>query len=132
MRWLYFFGLYFLQLAVSFPSFSASCHGAHDPAAVAIWLLHHWTDVFLFWGFLFATSRGEYMLHLLFLVIALAHWSTYKNRCIATVVLNRYCGWPEDQWLDSLLNRSGLRSRSDYWQFLWLGLLACNDVVHLV
>lgn len=89
-----------------------------------IYFVHHATDVFLFWAFLFLTTRGEYIFHACIVFLTVIHWLTYKNRCIATVWLNRRCGYDEDVWLDSILNRLALRTRiGEYYQIVWLGLV---------
>ncbi len=119
MRWGVFAGIYALQLLVSFPRFLQTCEGL-DTKRLVVYFTHHATDVYLFWSVLFVTSAREALLHLIFAVLVLAHWVSYDNKCIATVYLNHLCGQPEEEWLDSLLNRSGLRSVSDYYQFVWV------------
>ena len=65
------------------------------------------------------------------LVVAI-HWFSYGNRCIATVEMNRQCGYPESEWLDSFKNRLGLRSLiGDNFHFLWIGGLVAWEVLCL-
>ena len=66
------------------------------------------------------------------MAIVALHWITNDNNCIATEYMNRLCGYKEDQWLDSLKNMFDLRKYSEYFLFIWLGLLAVHDVYHIL
>ena len=118
MRW----GVYFLvlgaQLASSAPRFLQTC----DDMSIPLYLIHHALDVFLFWSVLFVTTRTEVLLHLLYAVVTFLHWISYNNRCILTVWMNRRCGYPEDVWLDSIVNRLGLRAWSEWYQIIWVSI----------
>lgn len=127
MRWVLFLAVYIVQLSVSAPEFFATCT-LLDTTTIAMYLTHHLSDVFLFWGPLFIRSRAEAALHLALIVITTTHWLSNQNRCVATVELNKRCGYDPELWLDSLLNRSGLRGLSEYYQFAWLAPAAIYDL----
>jgi hypothetical protein len=123
--------IFLIQIIVTFHKFKNTCKNP----GIQTWSLyfaHHALDVFLFWSVLFLTTRTEFFLHLLAVIIVGIHWFTYDNKCIATVIMNRMCGYPESEWLDSLKNMFGLRSYSEYFQFVWIGLLAMYDIYKLV
>jgi hypothetical protein len=42
--------------------------------------------------------------------------------------MNRECGYPDDQWLDSIKNMLGLRAINEYFHFIWMFLLAGKDL----
>ena len=97
-----------IQIFATFPKFKNTCKNP----GIQTWLLyfaHHALDVFLFWSVLFLTTRTEFFLHLLAVIIVGIHWFTYDNKCIATVIMNRMCDYPDSEWLDSLKNMFGLR-----------------------
>lgn len=127
--WLFML-FYVLQLSLSVPTFFTTCKQIDLPVLL-LYFGHHLTDVFLFWGPLFMTNNYERALHLAFVLGVIVHWFTYNNRCIATVKLNEQCGYDEDQWLDSMLNHVNLRERSEYFQFLWLGVVVAYDIYYL-
>jgi hypothetical protein len=134
MHWERFVFVYLLQIAASAPTFFSTCAAEQrfNASTLALYFIHHLTDVFLFWGVFFVSTRTEALLHLLFILITGTHWFLNGNRCIATEALNARCGYPRDAWLDSLLNRTELRRRSEYYQFLWLGVTAIYDIWKLV
>jgi hypothetical protein len=123
--------VYLLQVSLTFPNFYRRCTHLSVPS-VLLYFAHHLVDVFLFWSFLFLTSRAEFTLHFVLVLIVAAHWFTYNNRCIATVTMNRMCGFPEGDWLDSLKNRLGLRNLSEHFHFIWVGLLIVQDLYHML
>lgn len=126
-----FFVIYVLQLGITWPTFWRTCKGL-DIHTFLLYMGHHAFDVFLFWSFLFLNTRNEYMIHILLVTVVLAHWAIYNNKCILTVYMNRFCGYNEGDWLDSLKNRLGLRNTSEYFHFIWLGVLVVYDVFLLV
>lgn len=128
MRWLPFLALYILQIAASAPRFFRTCATNTDLKTRLLYFLHHLSDVFLFWGVFLTTTRVERAVHLALVFITAAHWFSYENRCVATVALNHWCGYDADAWLDSLLNAAALRERSQYYQFLWLGVAAAEQM----
>ena len=130
MRYIPFLIVYFIQLALTFPKFQATCD-RKTLYSYSLYFIHHLLDVFLFWSFLFLTTRTDYLLHILLVVIVAIHWLTYDNLCILTVIMNRQCGYPDEMWLDSLKNMLGLRTFSEYFLFIWLGVLVAYDVFML-
>jgi hypothetical protein len=130
MRWLPFVVLYILQIALSAPAFFGTC-ASLDPLNITVYFLHHLSDIFLFWGALLVTTPTEIMIHLAFIAGILIHWLMFGNRCIVSVWQNRRCGYDDNKWLDSLLNRSGLREKSEFYQFMWLGLATVYNLVRL-
>ena len=96
-----------------------------------LYFLHHAFDVFLFWAPLFLTTKFEYGVHFLSAVAVGIHWFMNGNRCVSTVVMNKWCNYPEDRWLDSLKNMLGLRSVNEYFHFIWIGALMFYDVWHV-
>ncbi len=93
-----------------------------------LYAAHHAFDVFLFWAPLFLITKLEYGLHLLFAVGIGIHWFTNDNKCIATVEMNKQCGYEEERWLDSLKNMFGVRKHFEYFHFMWIGILMAYDL----
>lgn len=130
MKWELFSLILLLQYALTLPHFVKTC----ERKTLYTWFLyifHHIFDVFLFWSFLFLTSKLEFGLHLLTLLGVVIHWFTYDNKCIITVLMNRECGYDENQWLDSLKNMLGLRNVHEYFHFIWMFALAIQDIYKL-
>jgi hypothetical protein len=121
MRWNIYLLFVALQLFVTFPRLLNTCTKL-NPVSLSLYVVHQALDVFLFWSVFFVTSAGDVYFHILYSAVALIHWITNQNRCISTVWLNQMCGYPEDEWLDSILNRLRLREWSEYYQFLWIGI----------
>lgn len=121
MRWGVYLVIVLLQLIVTFPRFLQTCEGL-DAQRLVIYVGHHISDVYLFWSPLFVTTLPEALFHLMVVILIFIHWISYNNRCIVTVYLNQLCGYPEDVWFDSMLNRSALRNISDYYQFVWISV----------
>ena len=132
MRWGIFAAVFLAQILVTAPSFMATCRRGEEFGTKALYLAHHAFDVYLFWAFLFLTRRVEFVAHIAIAVLVAIHWFTYGNKCIATVELNRQCGYPESEWLDSFKNRLGLRvCVGENFHFLWIGGLVAWEVLRL-
>jgi hypothetical protein len=127
MRWGVYGIVLGIQILVTIRRFITSCKEL-SLVAWGMYIIHHFLDVFLFWSFLFLTEPIEYILHILLVIGVAIHWFSYENRCVATVYMNRLCGFPEDEWMDSLKNMTGLRKVSEYFQFVWLGVLVLLDI----
>jgi hypothetical protein len=130
MRWFVFFLVVGIQITLTLPRFLETCE-SKTTYTWSLYVFHHLFDVFLFWSFLFLTTKFEFGLHFLMLIGVVIHWFTYDNKCIITVLMNRECGYPEDQWLDSLKNMLGLRNVNEYFHFIWMFLLAGQDIYKL-
>jgi hypothetical protein len=131
MRWGIYGIVLGIQILATIRRFISSC----KHLSITTWgmfIIHHFLDVFLFWSFLFLTESVEFILHILLVIGVAIHWFSYENRCVATVFLNRLCGFPEDEWMDSLKNMTGLRNVSEYFQFIWLGILVVLDIYYLI
>jgi hypothetical protein len=129
MRWAIFAAVFAAQLLVTSPTFLSTCRRAGDVDVQLLYLGHHALDVFLFWSFLFLTRRVEWIAHIALVVIVALHWFSYGNKCIATVMLNRACAYPEEDWLDSLKNRLGLRMTvGEHFHFVWLGAVVAWEM----
>ena len=127
MFWYIFAFIFFLQIAVTYKYFVKTCKSK----TFYTWFLyftHHMLDVFLFWSFLFLTTKTDFLIHCFILIIVVLHWSTYDNKCILTVLMNRNCGYPDEKWLDSLKNMLGLRNIYEYFNFIWMFILFWQDV----
>jgi hypothetical protein len=127
MRINIFLIIFLLQIALTFEYMRKTCKSN----TLYLWLLyitHHLLDVFLFWSFLFLTTKAEFSIHLISLIIMSIHWISYGNKCILTVFMNRECGYPEEKWLDSLKNMLGIRNISEYFHFIWVFILAAQDI----
>ncbi len=121
MKWQIFSAIFLLQIAVTYKNYITTCQNTD-------WLLyffHHILDVFLFWSILFLETSFEYKLHIVLSILVMIHWFTYDNKCIATVIMNRKCGYPEELWLDSLKNKTGL---TGYFHFWWIIALVLFDI----
>ena len=130
MNYLLYGLVYAAQLALTFPNFYRQCTRLSVPSLL-LYFAHHLVDVFLFWSFLFLTNRAEFIAHFVLVLIVATHWFMNQNRCVATVTMNRMCGFPEGDWLDSLKNRLGLRHISEYFHFIWIGALMVQDIYKL-
>jgi uncharacterized membrane protein SirB2 len=127
MRFMVFLFILCLQILVTVPRFQDSCESHASVKTMFLYITHHVLDVFLFWSFLFLTTKLEFAIHLCILIVVVAHWATHKNTCILTVWMNHFCGYPEEKWLDSLKNRLGLHHLTEYFHFVWMFLLAFQD-----
>ena len=127
MNWFLFLAVYLLQIGVTIGPFYRSCESL-DMERWLIYFGHHVLDVVLVWSFLFLTEPIEFLLHFILAIGVAIHWMTNNNECVLTVYMNSLCGYPADQWLDSLKNMLGLRALSEYFLFYWLGALLVQDV----
>lgn len=124
MRVLIFIALWAFQIFLTVREFLNTCMYP----SYLLYLFHHAFDIFLFWAPLFLVSKFEYGLHFLFALGVGIHWFTNGNKCIATVEMNKQCGYEEERWLDSLKNMFGLRSYFEYFHFAWIGILMAYDL----
>jgi hypothetical protein len=132
MRWDIFTIAVTIQLIATTPDFVQTCDACSSwPFAVSLNMFHHVFDVFLFWSFLFLTTKLDFQLHFWLAIAILIHWATYDNKCILTVILNRYCGYPEEAWFDSIKNRLGLRDISEWFHFYWIAALLLLDLYYM-
>ena len=123
MIWSIYIGIVLLQIALTYPRFSKTCLDK-DGIGVMVYILHHLLDVFVFWSFLFLTTRTEHLIHLLVILGVGLHWITNQYECIATTYMNEVCGVKRTQWLDSIVNRI----RPFYYTHaVWLLVLASYD-----
>jgi hypothetical protein len=133
MRWAAFAAVLVTQLLVTSPSFLNTCRRAADVDVQLLYFGHHALDVFLFWSFLFLTRRIEWIAHIALAAIVAVHWFSYGNKCISTVWMNQACAYPEEDWLDSLKNRLGLRMTvGENFHFVWIGAVVAWEVLRLV
>lgn len=126
MNWYIFLLVLLIQLTLTINDFINTCKNL-GLLTILIYLAHHAYDVYLFWAPLFLQRAKEYLIHAFAAIATGAHWFTYDNKCIATVILNKRCGYKEDEWLPSLKNMLGLREIIEYFQFIWMGLLVFFD-----
>jgi hypothetical protein len=131
MRVPIFLAVFLLQIAATIGHFVSTCSCLSLPSWT-VYLFHHAFDVFVFWSPLFLTKPLDFMIHLAICVITGLHWLTNNNLCFLTVYLNRRCGYPDEEWLDSLKNMLGLRRASEYFHFIWIGLLMAYDIAMLM
>jgi hypothetical protein len=131
MIWWIFGIVYGIQILLTIRRFMSTCRLLTLPIWF-IYITHHLLDVFLFWSFLFVSQRIDYWIHILMVLIVGIHWVLNDNQCIATTWMNQECGFPEDEWLDSLKNMLGFRKLSEYFLFYWLGILVIYDIYKLM
>lgn len=131
MKFIIFALIYVLQILLTFPAFQSTC-AKKTLRAYALYFSHHIFDIFLFWGPLFLVTRRELLFHIITIVLIMIHWFTYDNKCIWTVLMNRECKYPEEQWLDSIKNKLHLRQFSEYFHFIWIGGLLIYDIYQLL
>ena len=131
MRLDYFLVVFVIQIALTLPKFATTC-ATLNLENWGVYVFHHALDVYLFWSVLFLTTRLDFTLHLMSCVLVGLHWFFNNNLCVLTVYLNRKCGYNETDWLDSLKNKLGLRSLSEYFHFVWIGLLMAYDIMRLL
>lgn len=125
MRWWLYFGLVILQLAVTSPRFATTCNDTSGFGS-GVYLIHHLLDVYVFWGFLFLTTPVEHAIHAWVLLGIAIHWLTNNYECILTTEMNRLCGYPRTQWLDSIVDR--IRP-TYYTHMVWIVLAFVYDVI---
>jgi hypothetical protein len=123
MIWWIYFGIVALQLAITYPRFSQTCNSS---IGYPVYLLHHFLDVFVFWGFLFMTTKAEFRIHLVVITLIVIHWFTNNYECILTTEMNRMCGYPRKQWLDSIVDR--IRP-TYYTHTVWVVLVGIYDIM---
>lgn len=126
-----FLVFYIAQIFLSFPTFWRTCERLNFER-FAVYFAHHVLDVFLFWSPFFLITRREHIAHLIALIAVSVHWVTNNNNCIATEYMNRLCGYKNDQWLDSLKNIFDFRKYTEYFLFIWLGLLGLADIYYIL
>ncbi len=119
MHWERFALLYGLQIAITYKRHASTCQDS-STGGFTLYAIHHLLDVYLFWAPLFLETAAEWRVYLVVAPLVLIHWATNKNLCVATVVMNRRCGFPEAQGLDSLKNRVGVPPSL---QFAWIGAI---------
>ncbi len=119
--------IYLIQILLTFPTFYKTCE-RKTLYSYFLYFIHHLFDVFLFWSPFFLVTRKEFLLHIAIIVLIFIHWLTYDNKCIITVLMNRECGYPDEEWLDSLKNMLNLREVNEYFHFIWIGLLLAYDI----
>ena len=130
MNWLIFSLVFSFQIILTIPNFIKTCQSK----TFYTWFLyffHHLLDVFLFWSFLFLTNKYEFLLHFILLILIVIHWATYDNKCILTVLMNRECGYSDEKWLDSIKNRLGLTYIYEHFHYIWMLLLAIQDIYQI-
>lgn len=120
MHWGRFVLLYGLQIAVTQRAHFTTCRDS-STQGLALYAIHHALDVYLFWAPLFLVTSAEWRAYTAVAVTMLAHWATFRNRCIATVLMNRWCGFPESRSLDSLKNRIGISPTWAPFHYAWIG-----------
>jgi len=126
MNWPIFFIILLLQLALTFRDFIKTCNNL-DLVKFNIYILHHAYDIYLFWAPLFLQTPIEYAIHAFAAIATGIHWFSYDNKCIATVILNKLCGYNVNEWLPSLKNMLGLYNITEYFHFIWMSLLLGYD-----
>lgn len=127
MIWSVYLSIVALQIALTYPRFSLTCLD-DSGLGITVYVLHHFLDVFVFWSFLFLTTRREHLIHLLVILGVALHWATNNYECIATTYMNELCGYRRNQWLDSIVNRI----RPFYYtHIVWLLALATQDFVKI-
>jgi hypothetical protein len=126
-----FFFIYVLQILLTFPNFELTCE-KKTLWTYCLYFGHHLFDIFLFWAPLFLQFRNEFLIHAIAVILVMVHWFSYDNKCILTVMVNKQCGYPKEEWLDSLKNMLNLRSLSEYFQFIWIGGLFVYDIYRLM
>jgi hypothetical protein len=131
MRWSIFILIVFIQILATIGTLRKTCENL-NAEVWGLYFIHNIFDVFLFWPFLFLTLPIEFILHILIALGTAIHWISNNNRCFATVYMNRLCGYPEDMWLDSLKNMLGLRAISEYFSFIWVGLLVAYGLYRII
>jgi len=125
MIWSIYGAILLVQLAVTYPHFARTCTSAN---AIAVYLLHHMLDVYVFWGPFVLTTRAEFGIHLLTICGIALHWITNNYECVLTTAMNEMCGYPRNQWLDSLVDR--LRP-TDWTHIVWILVAAIYDVLQI-
>jgi hypothetical protein len=131
MNYIIFSFIYIIQIVLTAPTFQSSC-SKKTLWAYSLYFSHHIFDIFLFWGPLFLRSKYDFLIHAITTLLIMIHWLTYDNKCIWTVLMNRECKYPEEQWLDSLKNMIHLRDFSEYFHFIWIGGLLIYDIYQLL
>jgi hypothetical protein len=116
------------QLVITGPRFRSTCNDTTGIGSL-VYVLHHGLDVFVFWGFLFLTTRTEYAIHAMVLILVAIHWFTNNYECIFTTYMNEICGYPRSQWLDSIVNR--IRP-TYYTHTVWIVLVGIWDVFQIL
>lgn len=124
MIWPLYLGIVLFQILLTYPRFSTTCLD-DEGVGLAVYIAHHFLDVFVFWSFLFLTTRTEHLVHLLVISGVVLHWLTNNYECVATTYMNAKCGFDRRQWLDSIVNRV---KPFYYTHIVWLLALAGYDV----
>lgn len=127
MNWSIFVLIFIFQIALTIRNLYNTC-AKRGFYLWFIYTLHHLFDIFLFWSWLFLTTKLEYKIHLLVIISVIINWIMYENNCIITIMMNRECGYPKYQWFDSIKNMMGLESIYKYFHFVWMIILACQDI----
>ncbi len=124
MKELVYFAIYAIQIAMTFPDFYSTC-ARHSARNYLLYFTHHLLDVYLFFGPLFVVTKLEMWWWLAITAAVAISWVLHDNRCIASVLMNRGCLYPDSEWMDSIKNRLGLREvAGDYFHHMWLGAIA--------
>ena len=98
----------------------------NDPRGEALLIIHHIVSTYLFFGPFFFNPLH----HLIFCLITLIHWFTYKvgTGCILTVYTNKYCGNKIDKPFFDLFRAFGLALPNFFHHWFLLAMIILYDL----
>ena len=124
MRWSVYGFVLAIQVIMTLPRLNATCQEL-DALRFFVYIIHHFLDVYVFWGFLFLQTPAEFFVHEIVILLVAVHWFTNNYECILTTYLNGLCGYPHKAWLDSIVSRLG----SGYIHTWWILAHAVYDTI---
>ena len=88
---------------------------------------HHIVAAYIYFGPFFFNP----FYHLIFAVIVLIHWYTYKA-CILTVYTNRYCGVEESKPFRDIIRMAGLNQlhKNIHWMMMYMIIIYDVCLIH--
>lgn len=105
-----------------------------NPLLLIILAIHHVTNAFLLYGWLF-NDKILLSIHIFFCVSIMAYWKFNKGFCHATLYVNEKCNWDKTDLLRDVLYYSGLK-QSKLWKkelhYVIITLLCSISIYKLV
>ena len=83
--------------------------------------VHHLLAVVLYFGWL-SPSRTFLQFYVLLVVLILFHWMTNNQRCILTQIINRYCGYDDNELFHDIFYILNMKNQPWFDPFIYIYL----------
>ena len=103
-----------LEIILNFTRENAFDCLSKNPFLFSTLALHHVTNGFLLYGWLF-NDKPLLILHIIFCIAIMLYWLNNRGFCDVTVYVNEKCGWDKTDHLRDILYYLGLKG-SELWK----------------